>query len=337
MQSEVRKKLLDAFTAANEEYVSGQYLADLIGCSRTAVWKHVEELRKHGFELEAIKRKGYRIITIPDHVSADEIRIGLKTKFLGQNIHYKETVDSTQKIAQRLAYEDVPEGSVVIAEEQTLGRGRMDRKWHSPKFTGVWMSMIFRPKIPITKAPQLTLITAVAVVQAIEELTGLLPEIKWPNDVLIRGKKVTGILTELQAESDRISSIIIGIGMNVNQTKGDFPEELQSIATSLAIETGEKISRPALIRAVLTNLERLYLLYLDQGFSPLKVLWESYAISIGENIVARTFTGSIHGRALGITNEGVLMIEDSSGQTHFVYSADIELDGQQEFFFIVNE
>ena len=325
LQSEVRKKLLDAFTAANEDYVSGQYLADLIGCSRTAVWKHVEELRKHGFELEAVKRKGYRIITSPENVSADEVRIGLKTKFLGQVIHYEESVDSTQKIAQRLAYDDVPEGTVVIAEEQILGRGRMERKWHSPKYTGIWMSMILRPKIPISKAPQLTLITAVAVVQAIEELTGLLPNIKWPNDILIRGKKVTGILTELQAEADRISSIIIGIGMNVNQTKEDFPEELQTIATSLAIEKGEKISRAALIRAVLTNIERLYLLYLEQGFAPVKLLWESYAISIGKNIIARTLTGSIHGRAMGITNEGVLMIEDASGQTHFVYSADIEL------------
>jgi BirA family transcriptional regulator, biotin operon repressor / biotin---[acetyl-CoA-carboxylase] ligase len=325
VQSEVRKKLLDAFTAANKEYVSGQYLADLIGCSRTAVWKHIEELRKHGFELEAVKRKGYRILTTPENVSADEIRIGLKTKFLGQVIQYEERVDSTQKIAQRLAYEDVPEGTVVIAEEQLSGRGRMERKWHSPKYTGIWMSLILRPKIPISKAPQLTLITAVAVVQAIEELTGLLPDIKWPNDILIRGKKVTGILTELQAESDRISSVIIGIGMNVNQMNEDFPEELQTIASSLAIEKGEKISRAALIRAVLTNLERLYLLYLEQGFAPLKIMWESYAISIGKNIIARTLTGSIHGRAMGINDEGVLLIEDPSGKTHFVYSADIEL------------
>jgi BirA family transcriptional regulator, biotin operon repressor / biotin---[acetyl-CoA-carboxylase] ligase len=326
LQSEVRKKLLDAFTAANEDYVSGQYLADLIGCSRTAVWKHVEELRKHGFELEAVKRKGYRIVTIPDNVSPDEIRIGLKTKFLGQVIHYEESVDSTQKIAQRLAYDLAPEGSVVIAEEQVLGRGRLERKWYSPKYTGIWMSMILRPRIPIAKAPQLTLITAVAVVQAIEELTGLLPTIKWPNDILINGKKVTGILTELQAEADQVSAIIIGIGMNVNQTKEDFPEELQSIATSLAIEKGENISRAALIRAVFTNIERLYLLYLDKGFAPVKILWESYAISIGKNIIARTLTGSIHGKAMGITDDGVLMIEDSSGKTHFVYSADIEID-----------
>lgn len=325
VQSEVRKKLLDAFTNANEDYVSGQYLADIIGCSRTAVWKHIEEMRKQGFQLEAVKRKGYRIINIPDNVSPDEITLGLKTKFLGQVIHYKESVDSTQKIAHRLAYEDVPEGVVIIAEEQVLGRGRMERKWHSPKHTGIWMSMILRPKIPLAKAPQLTLITAVAVVQAIEENTGLSPHIKWPNDILINGKKVTGILTEMQAEADRIFSIIIGIGMNVNQEKEDFPEEIQEIATSLSIEKGEKISRATLIRSVLSNVERLYLLYLEKGFSPIKLLWESYAISIGKNIVARTITGSIQGLALGITDDGVLMVEDTLGKTHYIYSADIEL------------
>jgi len=325
MQSEVRKKLLDAFTTANGEYLSGQYLADLIGCSRTAVWKHIEELRKHGFELEAIQRKGYRILKTPDQISADEIRLGLKTQFLGQVIHYKESVDSTQKIAKTLANDNAPEGTIVIAEEQVLGRGRMDRIWHSPKYTGVWMSMIIRPNIPLPKAPQLTLITAVAVVQAIEEMTNLSPQIKWPNDILINGKKVTGILTELQAEADRIFAIIIGVGINVNQKITDYPEALQEIATSLSIEEGETISRAKLIRAVLSNFERLYLLYLEKGFTPIKILWESYAISIGKKIIARTLTENIHGKAIGITDDGVLIIEDDLGATHLVYSADIEI------------
>lgn len=325
LQSEVRKKLLDAFTAANGDYLSGQYLADLIGCSRTAVWKHVEDLRKHGFELEAVQRKGYRIVKTPEQISADEIRLGLKTKFLGQVIHFKESVDSTQKIAKTLSYENAPEGTVVIAEEQLTGRGRMDRIWHSPKYTGIWMSMILRPNIPIAQAPQLTLITAVAIVQAIEEVSKLSPQIKWPNDILINGKKVTGILTELQAEADRIFAIIIGVGINVNQKLEDYPEELREIATSLSIEQGEKISRAKLIRAVFANFENLYLLYLEKGFEPIKLLWESYAISIGKTITARTLTENIRGKALGITEDGVLMIEDEAGTIHYVYSADIDL------------
>lgn len=325
VQSQIRKDLLDAFTNAGESYLSGQHLAELIGCSRTAVWKHVEELRKEGFELEAVRKKGYRILKTPEKITADEIRLGLKTKFIGKNIHYEECVESTQKIAHRFAYEDVAEGTVIIAEEQRSGRGRMDRKWHSPKYTGIWMSLILRPNIPLPKAPQLTLLAAVAIVQAIEELTDLTPEIKWPNDILINGKKVTGILTELQAEADRINSIIIGIGMNVNQVAEDFPDELENIATSLRIEQGKKISRAEMIRGIFNNLEKLYLLYLADGFLPIKLLWESYAVSIGREITARTLMQTIVGKALGITDEGVLKIEDKHGVTHHVYSADIEV------------
>jgi BirA family transcriptional regulator, biotin operon repressor / biotin---[acetyl-CoA-carboxylase] ligase len=325
LQSEIRKKLLDAFSNNDDQYLSGQTLADTIGCSRTAIWKHIEELRKDGFELEAIRNKGYRIVKTPDRVSADEIRLGLKTKYLGQSIHYEDTVDSTQRVAHRLAYDQSMEGSVVVAEEQTLGRGRMERKWYSPKYTGIWMSIILRPKIPLPKAPQLTLIAAVAVVQAIEELTELTPQIKWPNDILINGKKMTGILTELQAEADQINSVIIGMGINVNQKLEDFPIELREIATSLAIEQGVYFSRSAIIRSVLTHLEKLYFIYIEKGFFPIKVLWESYAISIGKTIKARTLSNVIEGKALGITDDGVLRIEDHSGEIHYIYSADIEL------------
>ncbi|UII54613.1 biotin--[acetyl-CoA-carboxylase] ligase [Cytobacillus spongiae] len=326
MQTDVRKKLLEAFTNHEDEYLSGQYLADLIGCSRTAVWKHIEDLRKEGFTLEAVRRKGYRITQTSKTVSENEIRLGLKTNTLGQQIHYEESVESTQKIAHRLAYDEAPEGTLVVAEEQTCGRGRMDRAWHSPKYTGIWMSLILRPNIPPPKAPQLTLIAAVAVVQAMEQMTSLTPQIKWPNDILIAGKKVTGILTELQADSDRIISVIIGIGMNVNQKEEDFPEELRKIATSLMQEEGVEIDRAALIRAVLTKLETLYQLYLEKGFYPIKLLWESYAISIGNNITARTLTGNIYGKAAGITEDGVLLVEDLEGKTHHIYSADIELE-----------
>ncbi|MEH7012636.1 biotin--[acetyl-CoA-carboxylase] ligase [Neobacillus niacini] len=325
MQSQLRKDLLDAFTNAGEAYLSGQHIAELIGCSRTAVWKHIEELRKEGFELEAVRRKGYRIVKTPEKITANELRLGLKTKFIGKNVHYEESVESTQKIAHRLAYDNAPEGTVIIAEEQLSGRGRMDRKWHSPKYTGIWMSIILRPNISLPKAPQLTLLAAVAIVQAIEDLTGLLPEIKWPNDILIKGKKVTGILTELEAEADRVNSIIIGIGMNVNQTKEDFPIELQGIATSILLEKGERVSRADLIKGIFMNLEKLYLLYLEEGFLPIKLLWEGYAISIGRKITARTLSNSIIGKAQGITDDGVLIIEDEQGKTHHVYSADIEI------------
>lgn len=325
MQSPTRKRLLEAFTEANGEFLSGQALANILGCSRTAVWKHIEELRKEGFELEAVRKKGYRIVSTKDRVTENEIRLGLNTKFIGNMIHHVDSIDSTQKIAHQLAQNGCPEGSVVIAEEQTNGRGRLTRPWHSPKHTGIWMSIVLRPKLPPQKAPQFTLIAAIAVVQAMEEFVNVQPEIKWPNDILINGKKVTGILTELQADSDKIHSIIIGIGINVNQSVNDFPEELQSIATSLAIESGRNLTRSTLIQLILAKLEKYYQLYLEKGFAPLKLLWESYAISIGKEIIARTVTGIISGKAIGISDEGVLKIEDSSGMIHDIYSADIEV------------
>lgn len=323
MQSELRKRLLDAFTDAGDSYLSGQAVAELLGCSRTAVWKHMEELRKEGFQLEAVRRKGYRILHTPDRMTEDEIRLGLKTSFIGRNIDYQESTGSTQKIAHQLSNDDAPEGTVVLAEEQVSGRGRMDRKWHSPKYTGIWMSIILRPNILPARAPQLTLLAAVAVVQAMEEVTGLVPEIKWPNDILINGRKVTGILTELQAEADRINSVIIGIGINVNQEA--FPEDIEQTATSLLIEKGEPVSRTELIKSVFAQLEKLYSIYMENGFLPIKLLWESYAVSIGKTLKARTLTSVIEGRALGITDDGVLKIEDKDGVIHHVYSADIEL------------
>ncbi|MCA1054615.1 biotin--[acetyl-CoA-carboxylase] ligase [Rossellomorea aquimaris] len=325
MQS-IRKKLIEAFSESHGEFLSGQALAEIAGCSRTAIWKHIEELRKEGFVLEAVRKKGYRIVHTPDSVTENKIRLGLQTSTLGQVIHYEKSVPSTQKIAHDLAGDGAAEGTLVIADEQTAGRGRLMREWHSSSGNGIWMSLILKPNLPPQKAPQFTLITAVAVVQAIEEVSSLEPEIKWPNDILINGKKVTGILTELQAESDRINSIIIGIGMNVNHTIEHFPDAIQSIATSLSIEEGKPLSRAVIVQKVLERMESLYGLYMKEGFTPIKLLWESYAVSIGKRIRARTINGTIEGTALGITEEGVLKIEDMAGVVHQIYSADIEVN-----------
>lgn len=325
MTPSIKQQLIAALSNADGQFLSGQALADMIGCSRTAIWKHIEELRKSGFVLEAVRKKGYRIIDLPDQITENEILFGLKTDRFGRQIFHFETIDSTQVKAHQLAEEGAAEGTVVIAEEQTSGRGRMSRPWHSLKKKGIWMSFIVRPKLPLQKAPQFTLIAAIAVVKAIEETTGLEPEIKWPNDILLNGKKITGILTELQGEADHIHYLVIGIGMNVNHVKSDFSEELKGIATSLAIEKGESIARDVLVQNVLKNFEKYYQLYMDKGFSPLKILWESYATSIGKMITARTISGEINGKAIGITEEGVLQIEGEDGQIHQIYSADIEI------------
>ncbi|OHR74559.1 bifunctional biotin--[acetyl-CoA-carboxylase] synthetase/biotin operon repressor [Bacillus sp. HMSC76G11] len=325
MQSGLRTRLLQAFSEAEGEFLSGQKLSETLGCSRTAVWKHIEDLRSEGYELEAVRKRGYRITHKPDKISGNEIQLGLKTEFMGRHIHFEEVVSSTQKIAHSLAGDGAEEGTIVVADQQTGGRGRLARAWYSPKQTGIWMSMILRPKIPINKTPQLTLLTAVALIQAIEEVTGLTPEIKWPNDIMINGKKIVGILTELQAEADRVHSVIIGVGMNVNHTLDQFPEELQAIATSIAEETGEPADRAQVIQVIMKNFEKLYTSYLIHGFKPVKLLWESYAISLNKNLIARTLQGTIRGRAIGIDDEGVLLLETAEGKIEKIYSADIEI------------
>lgn len=325
MQSEIRRKLLEAFSKAEGGFVSGQKISDLLGCSRTAVWKHIEELRKEGFELEAVRKKGYRILKTPDKITANEIQLGLDTKTFGRQIVYYDSVVSTQKIAHELSQNGEKEGTIVVADEQTGGKGRMARSWHSPKEKGIWMSMIVRPKIPIHKTPQLTLLTAVALVEGIEEATGLQASIKWPNDVLINGKKVAGILTELVAEADQVHSVIIGIGINVNQRSEDFPDAIRSTASSMALEKGEPIHRATVIQKFLKAFEKWYETYLKHGFKPLKLMWESYTISLHKEIRARTLAGTIVGKALGINEEGALLIETPEGTIEKVYSADIDL------------
>lgn len=324
----MRQHLLQMFMEKEGEFISGQQISDELNCSRTAIWKHISELRKEGYVIDAVQRKGYRIVTAPDRVTEHEISARLHTKKLGRNIHYSESVKSTQEIAQKLSHEKCEEGTLVVADEQTGGRGRLGRAWQSPKGTGIWMSLILRPDLPLQKAPQLTLLAAVSVTKAIYKVTGLHAEIKWPNDILLKGKKTVGILTELQAEADRIHAVIIGIGLNVNVTHEDFNEDVKKIATSLKIESEKETKRAELIAAILEEMETLYEEYLSNGFGLIKLLWEGYANSIGRRIRVRTMNTQLEGIATGITDEGVLLLEDDEGKVHSIYSADIEIPGQ---------
>lgn len=319
----MRSKLLQMLMDQPGEFVSGETISNFLGCSRTTVWKHIEELRKSGYMLEAAPRKGYRIIHQPNLVTSSEIKAGLETSYIGQQVHYQKSVTSTQEVAHKLAIDEVREGTLVVADEQAGGRGRLGRPWYSPIGTGVSMSLILKPKIPPHQAPQLTLLTAVAVIRGIEKETGLRCDIKWPNDILLNGKKLVGILTEMKADLDQIQSVIIGIGINVNQVS--FPEELKEIATSLRLKKGEEINRANLIKRILENFEELYEIFINEGFLAIKKIWEEHAITIGRMITATTIKGSLKGWANGITDDGVLLLEDEFGTIHKIYSADIEL------------
>jgi BirA family transcriptional regulator, biotin operon repressor / biotin---[acetyl-CoA-carboxylase] ligase len=323
MTSNAKNEFLKRLFEANGQPVSGQGIADEFGLSRTAIWKYVKDLEKDGYEIGTIRKKGYYLITVPDRVNEANVKKHLKSTVFGQRIDYKESCLSTQLIAHEEAQSGAPNGTVVISEEQTSGKGRMSRPWDSADGKGIWMSVITRPALTPQQAPQMTLVAAVAVTRAIEEVAGVNPSIKWPNDILIDGKKVTGILTELQADPDCVKAIILGIGINVNQNEEDFPEELKSIATSLKMVSGKTINRAELIAKTLEFLEHYTNLYVAHGFSPIKLLWEGYSNTVGKRIRAVMFNETIEGIAMGITEDGMLNLKLDDGSIRGIFSADI--------------
>lgn len=326
MTSTVKNEFLKRLFKANGQPISGQEIADEFGVSRTAIWKYVKEFEEAGYKIGTVRKKGYYLISVPDALTEANIHKYLRTERYGRVVHYLETCDSTQPIAHQYAQEGAIDGTVVIAEEQQGGKGRMARPWVSKAYKGIWMSVILKPELTPQQAPQITLVAAVATVQAIHEVTGLTPEIKWPNDLLLDGKKITGILTELQTDPDRVKAILLGIGINVNQEKSEFPEELEAIATSLNLALGKPVNRAKLVASILKHLEHFVSLYVEEGFLPIKQLWERHANTIGKQVRAVMLRETIEGIAVGITEEGMLELQLSDGRIRQIYSGDIELN-----------
>ncbi|MBB5173578.1 biotin--[acetyl-CoA-carboxylase] ligase [Texcoconibacillus texcoconensis] len=318
----MKAKLLQLLLTMSDSYISGQAISEQLGCSRTAIWKHIDALRKEGYKIEAVQNKGYRLVFTPNLLTDHSIQATLATERFGKKVIVRDEVTSTQELAHQFAQEGNEEGTIIVAEQQTAGKGRLGRKWYSPKGTGIWMSIILRPSLAIQEAPQLTLVAAVAVVRAIKNVTGIEASIKWPNDLLINDRKVAGILTEMQADPDRIQSIILGIGMNVLQE--EVPEELEEIATSLWKEKGVQVDRTALLAEILKELEWFYDTFLQSGLQFIKPMWEAHARGMGERITARGVNETVTGTALGITDQGVLRILDDKGNEREVYSGDLD-------------
>ncbi len=234
-------------------------------------------------------------------------------RLLGRPLHFFDTIDSTNALAARLAREDAAEGTVVIADAQTGGKGRLGRSWVSPPGVNLYLSVILRPRKPASAAPQLSLLASVAVAEAIVQQMQLVPSIKWPNDILVSGKKVCGILTEMQANGPRLRSVVVGIGVNINAPLSSFPEELQDKASSLFLMRGEPIDRAAFTVGLLTHLEKLYVLWLEKGFPVVGAAWEGYASGLlGKSITVTAPEGTISGTARGIDRDGALLVETAS-------------------------
>ncbi|NQX64853.1 biotin--[acetyl-CoA-carboxylase] ligase [Paenibacillus alba] len=321
----MNERILELFQESPDAYVSGEEISRRLNVSRTAIWKHIEELRAAGYEFEAAPRKGYRLVSKPDRWQVSKLLSGLKTKVLGQKVHVYGAVDSTQTIAHALVASGAPEGTIVLAEEQTAGRGRMGRAWHSPPGKGIWMSMVLTPRVPVYFMPQLTLLSAVALCRSIQKVCQVEIGIKWPNDLLIKGKKVSGILLESSGEDERLKYVIAGIGISVNLKTEDYPEELRNIATSLAIESGQEISREHLVQAFLQEFEDLYALYMDKGFAPIRLLWEALSVTLKRPIRTYSPSGPIEGIADSLDDSGALTVITANGEKIKIYSGDIEL------------
>ncbi|RYL88843.1 biotin--[acetyl-CoA-carboxylase] ligase [Sporolactobacillus sp. THM7-4] len=323
--AKTKQAVLKLLYENRDRYLSGQKISEIIGCSRTAVWKHIKDLIKDGYRINAVQKSGYQLIGAPEGLNEAALSAGLRTEKLGRHIYFYETIGSTQKEALVLADEGAADGTIVITNEQSAGRGRLGHTWQSARGVNVAMSMILRPHLPIEQTPQLTLITAVAACDVIEKVTGVSCGIKWPNDILFEGKKLVGILTELQAEATYVKAVVIGIGMNVNTDPETFSGELASRATSLKKITGKTYDLVSFVQAFLKRFEELYMLFLKEGFPSIKPLWERRATSLGKKIKVRQAGGkTIEGIARGINDQGVLLLEGENHRLTRVYSADIE-------------
>jgi BirA family transcriptional regulator, biotin operon repressor / biotin---[acetyl-CoA-carboxylase] ligase len=319
-------KILSALRA-DSSGVSGAQLAEQLGISRAAVWSRIEELRRLGYEIEAGPHFGYRLVNSPDALHADDLlaRLG-KIKIIGRDIRVFEETTSTNDVIEKFARDGVKEGVVVFAEAQTKGRGRLGRKWISPAHRGLWFSILLRPDLRPQEATQLTVASATALRRAIGTVTGMKPEIKWPNDILIGGKKVAGILTELSAEVDRVRHIILGIGIDVNLDADEFPAELKKSATSLKIEMGGMVSRAELAVAILRELDHDYARIGGGKFPTLADEWESGCATIGKNVTVHIGDRRVRGCAESLDDDGALIIRTEHGRLERITGGDVTLE-----------
>jgi BirA family transcriptional regulator, biotin operon repressor / biotin---[acetyl-CoA-carboxylase] ligase len=320
-------RILRALRTAGERPVSGAELAQKLGLSGPALWERIRELQTLGYVIAVEPHLGCRLVSAPDLLHADDLlsRLG-RPRVVGRDIRVFQETTSTSDIVEKLARDGVKEGVVVFAETQTGGRGRLGRKWVSPPGKGLWFSVLLRPALRPVESTQLTVVSAVAVRRAIEKQTGLSPEIKWPNDILLRGRKLVGILTELNAELDRVKYIVLGIGVNVNLEETDFPDELRGQVVSLRMESGAAVQRAELAAAILGELDADYARLNEGQFAAVADEWEEHCGTIGREVVIRTGNRGIRGRAEALGEEGALLLRTEHGHLERIVGGDLTLE-----------
>jgi BirA family biotin operon repressor/biotin-[acetyl-CoA-carboxylase] ligase len=320
-------QILTALRQRGDAGVSGAELSQRLGVTRAAVWARIEELRAVGYDIDASPHQGYRLQSVPDLLHADDLRSLLpEVQIIGRDIRVFEVTSSTMDVAEKLARDGVREGVVVFAESQTKGRGRLGRPWLSPSRKGLWFSVLLRPDLRPQAATQLTVAAATALVRALRDTAGVLPEIKWPNDILIGGKKIAGVLTELSAELDQIKYLVLGLGVDVNLTAADLPADLRATATSLRLETGRAWRRADVAASVLRELDAAYARLGRGQFASLADEWERHCSTLGRRLTIRVGDRRLTGRAESLDEDGALLLRTEHGRLERVTGGDVTLE-----------
>jgi BirA family biotin operon repressor/biotin-[acetyl-CoA-carboxylase] ligase len=308
------EELLTLLQKNRRSFLSTKQISRKLGLHPYVIYQAIRELRRWDFKIESETGKGYKLTDAPQFLLAGEIKKKLKTKVLGKEVLSYRTIGSTNALGFRLAEGGAPEGTLIVADEQTKGKGRMGRSWHSPPKLGLWMSLILRPQVPPFSAPGLSICAGLALAQAIRDLSGADARIKWPNDCLINGRKVGGILLELSAELDRTNFVIAGIGVNVNNQPDDFPKRLLSKVTSIKMECGKEWSRMKLLTTFLQRFEAIYLDFKKNGLAPQRRLIKRFSSLLGKTVAVKFGREKIEGLAQDIDDNGSLVIKTKKGE-----------------------
>ncbi len=320
--NEAKEKILAELRRV-DGYMSGQVLCEKLGMSRAAVSKHVVGLRRMGYVIDSVPRRGHKLVDVVDVPLACEVARHLDTQIVGKSYAFEQELESTNTFLSELPLGDCTDGMVVAAETQTAGRGRMQREWHSPPGANLYFSVLLQPNSKLSDVPQLTLVAAAAAVDALERVTpGLRLDVKWPNDIFAGGRKLAGILCEMQAEADMVQKVILGVGINVNMTATQFPPALRKTATSLQIEAGHKIARPRLMGELLNSIDRHYQLWQKKGLSPFLPLLRERLYMMGKIVSVNAINNVQKGVVAGLSDEGGLVLKDGRSK-HTVFSGEV--------------
>ena len=320
-------KVLSFFQTHDSEYLSGQDLSDVLKISRVAVWKHIKKIQTLGYKIESKQKLGYRLIDNTEKLLPWEITRDLKTKLIGKRVYYFEEIDSTQNFAQNIAADKKENGTIIIAEKQTSGRGRLDRKWTSPK-GGIWFSLIIHPKFDVSSSTLIPILSAVALSKSIKSVLGIETEVKWPNDITMNGKKVAGVLVDASFQTNSIDYLILGIGINFDIDAKKLEKRLTKTPNFYGIDSlrGKEDKTPpkTLLKEFLLQFEK-NLFQLDKGEKS-KIIkeWTKRAAGIGKKITINTSNGKISGISQGIDNDGALKIK-TRNETKKIYVGDVVL------------